>query len=126
MPTDAETITKLDGPALSRLAWQLGLAPTEVVSIGQHALVMATGRHLRAWAPHWDLEAASAVFRQLRAREYTTSCVWYGDDRRYGEAWCAANGHRAWAVQWPHEASTEAFALLLVSVLAVASMEEEA
>ena len=71
----------MDGPALTRLAWELGLAPKEVGTIGHKVLAYLTALTVPqiAWQPHMDLTQADAVFRQVRQRGWTTSVAFgYG------------------------------------------------
>ena len=66
-----ETIRQLDGPALTRLAFELGLAPegTELVNPGGHYEYAFRGTW---WHPHDYLALADAVLRDLRAEGYHT------------------------------------------------------
>lgn len=112
-----EMILAMDGPALVRLAWELGLAPEDVQWPPGCAYAYDAEEH--AWRPWSRLAQADAVFRQLRTRGWTTACTWFGDDRQYGEAWVGCAGARAYSVRWPTDAVRESMALLLVSVLAV-------
>ena len=117
MPTPDE-IRVFDGPALTKLAWRLGLAPPgawpwpyDVPSMGVDGA---------CWEPHLALAQADAVFRCLRARGWTTSVAWFADDRQHGDVFAATQG-RAVGVHWPRDVPTEALALLRCAVLARAS-----
>lgn len=117
-PLAAEVIRALDGVALTSLAWELGLAGENIVWPDGFPYPF----HLEyetVWWPLSHLGQAYQAFCRLRDKSMTTSALWYGDHRSYGEAWVAIGGLRAVSVKWPTEVLTEAHALLLVSVLAV-------
>lgn len=69
MTTDE--IRVLDGPALTRLAFELGLTPESpdrfYPTKDAYATFMLHGQWY-AWRPHADLAQADAVFRSLRLR----------------------------------------------------------
>lgn len=117
--TEAE-IRAMDGPSLTRAAGALGLAPDETRSVGQKILRYLTALSAPPipWEPHRDIVDAEGVFRQLRARGFTTSVVWLAEYQR-GEAWASCGGNAVACVQWPRDVPTEALALLLCAVLAV-------
>mgnify|MGYP001559372596 CR=1 FL=1 len=117
----SDAIRALDGPALTRLAWELGLASPGYVLIQPGEYVGVDLPHYNVWRPHVTLAQADAVFRSLREHGMTTSVVWFGDARHYGEAWVCIEGLRAVSVKWPTDVPTEAQALLLASVLAIVS-----
>ena len=121
MPT-AEEIRALDGPGLTKLAWELGLAPQAVQWHDQKNGFRERLLWEREvpWRPHVCLTQADVVFRGLRARGWTTSVAWFADDRQHGDVFAATQG-RAVGVHWPRDVPTEAMALLLCAVLARAS-----
>lgn len=112
-------IEALDGPALTRLAWELGLAPQGTESKGQRILAYLTAltQPPVIWRPHEDVAQADAVFRGLRAHGWWTDVQGDADD-----GWCRATREGVEEEQcWPSAtAPTEAHALVLVSILAVA------
>ena len=109
-----EAIRLLDGPALTHLAFDVGLAPEGTRPwIDDRPFVGP-----EFWAPHLQLRQACAAFRRLRARGWSTACTWFADDRQYGEAWASCST-RSYSARWPCDVPTEALALLLVSVLVV-------
>ena len=125
MPT-AEEIRVFDGPGLTKLAWEMhldprGLGDCRLFSWQQRfwgeAAMNVDGN---IWRPHERIDQADAVFRQLRARGWTTSCCWFADDRQHGDVFAAGQG-RAVGVHWPRDVPSEALALLLVACLARAS-----
>jgi hypothetical protein len=68
-PSEAE-IYAMDGLELTRLAWQLGLAPRHaVVSCGVGYWVESAKV---PWEPHGTLTQADALFRSLRSRRWST------------------------------------------------------
>jgi hypothetical protein len=73
------------------------------------------------WHPHVDITHAEALIRSLRARAWTTSVVWFADDRQYGEVWICREGRLGLHVTWrePHE---EATALLRCALLVAAGI----
>ena len=131
-----EAIRAMDGPALTQLAWTLGLGPQDgKVDSDEDGCPLyrfpvhcpdTQGVDWCRWEPDGTPAQAHAVFAHLRARGWTTSCAWFGDDRQYGEAWIGCHGRRAYSVQWPRDVPTEALALLLVACLAVVNEEEAA
>lgn len=68
-----EEIRGMDGPALTRLAYQLGLAMGALAMqdprAGTMYIVDWIGREFR---PHTNMRQADAVFRQLRAQHFVT------------------------------------------------------
>ena len=128
-----EDIRAMDGPALTRLAWELGLAPDWVrwdaswlgqgilypCNINRHGIIEASSH---PWTPDRDLVQADDVFRQLRARGWRTRCTWSIDDCRAGEAWASKADRQAVSAPWREDTQAAmARAMLLVSVLAAAS-----
>jgi hypothetical protein len=132
MPSPDE-IRALDGPALTRLAWEWGMAPSDVVPVDSpvHAPMFAVkcqspGLHTfwLPWAPSTDLAQADAVFRQLRARGWYCGTTWdpTGATTQVN-VWHPSVGrqsHIAVRYGWEGE-NHEALALLRCAVLAVAS-----
>lgn len=124
----AEDIRRLDGPALSRLAYDLGLAPEDASlwpGPDGHEYPYANRAF---WEPHADLPAADTLFRGLRAQGWDTH-VQYFATTGTGQigAWKTGTGQRLAGalLQWPTaENPTEALALVRVGVLAVASTRE--
>ena len=119
-----ETIRQLDGPALTRLAFELGLAPegTELVNPGGHYEYAFRGTW---WHPHDYLALADAVLRDLRADGYHT-----GVSGNSGGGVVLVHNHHTWVrVGWGNALAmvgaetegSECMALLRCAVLAVAS-----
>ncbi len=109
----------MNWPALCIRAWTLGLAPADAVRLwdgdqgeADHILVAPSSE---AWEPHKQRSQAQELFQSLREYGWSTSVVWFGDYRQYGEAWAACDG-RSYSVRWPLDVPTEAHALVLVSV----------
>jgi hypothetical protein len=109
----------MEGTALDRLAWDLGLAPALYDAYGPGFWHRLTGER---WEPHTHLVQADAVFRQLRVLGWDTHVQYFA------QTGCGQVG--AWKrdeknvllgqlLQWHGDATQEAHALLLVSVLAV-------
>lgn len=104
-----DEIKDLDGPVLTRLAWDLGLAPPERGGMGE-------------WQPHASLDQAYAVFRQLRSHGWCTIV------KQYPQAPTSVGHVSAWRFgDWDTITATfgddpqeEARALLQVACLAVA------
>lgn len=72
LPTDAE-VMQMDGPALTRLAYDLGLAgPGVVIWCGAPFLVYEDVY----WEPHRCLEQAHALFWGLGSRGWMLSQSW--------------------------------------------------
>ena len=133
-PYTPEAIRAMDGLALTRAAFQLGLAPegTEAYCAGQ-LLVYGPPGAKRDWHPHADLDQANAVFRRLRARGWrivqdSTPDLDGLQDEAGGH--CLASRavrdvHLTWWCTPPRPDAdmepSEAMALLRVSVLAAAS-----
>ena len=111
----------LGAAALTEEAFRLGLAPDTVYKTtcppGQ--LWETTRGGLIPWRPTTNLAQADAAFRRLRARGWSTSVVWFADDRQYGSVWACCGG-RAYSARWPLDVPSEAHAILLTSVLVVA------
>jgi hypothetical protein len=130
MPTP-DVIRVLDGPELTKLAFQLGLGGATRKYVGKAGTRLAAPAAeddlLDLWEPHENLAQADAVFRSLRARGWTTSVCWFADDRQAGEVWAGTQGRRAVSVAWTgDDPAAEARALLLCTCLAVASAQEDA
>ena len=118
-------IMALDGPDLTLLAFELGMAP-EGSMLWPDAGCVYDSAGRACWEPHANLVQADAVLRRLRthgwhtsvrgARQSGTVCTEYaGDD----EALLVTS---AVMVTWPgREADTEAMALERCAVLAMAS-----
>jgi hypothetical protein len=111
---DAAAIRTLDGPALTVLACELGLAP-------------AGFRPGDPWSPHLHLAQAYGVLDALAARGWETHLtispdgsgnVWVGRGR-------SERSHQSAVRFGRDEELTRAHALLLVAVLAVVSSKQE-
>ncbi len=131
----AQDIRAMDGPALTRVAWALGLAlpcgPGQQIQEDMESVwVCRQGRYgfirERRWEPHTDLDQAHGVFRQLRARGWYCETSW---SPRGGQVnvWHPPSVLQSHIVCRYGQAGqdTEALALLRVSVLAVASEPQE-
>lgn len=126
----ADAIRAMDGPALTRVAWEMGLDPRDLVgrryfcwecrSWGE-APIDASGT---IWRPHERVDQADAVFRQLRQRGWATVAKWW-PMRGLLSGGCAEamslTGGGLYTVEYATQAE-EALALLRCSVLAMASM----
>lgn len=123
-------IQALDGPALSRLAYTLGLAPPGTVmdrevdhrnEHGTPAVWML--HHWDTWEPHKRLDQADAVFRLLREHGWMTSVYWWAGFYGQGGEVIAERQYHGQDFLWQfrHVNDEEAFALLLVAVLAMCS-----
>ena len=142
---DPDTIRAMDGEALTRLAVTLGLAPPDLLALetvepawrhteGTGAppwLYHDTRTHrTRVWAPHAHLDQADAVFRRLRAWGFVACLEWCALARPpCGEVYaCLPGGGAIWECTFYETdgAAGEALALLRVSVLAIASLPQEA
>ena len=131
--TDSD-IRALDGPALSRLAYELGLAPLGTVAVCEvdhrdsgHGTPALWLIHIwEKWEPHRRLDHANAVFRCLRRWGCATALHWTPGGWQSTEAWVYLD-RRGFAASWPPDGSDaeEATALLLVSVLAVQHAAEK-
>jgi len=111
-----DDIRAMDGTALTRLAFDLGLHGLHGSSFTYEEVAV----HTRSpWAPHVNLAQADAVFRQLRARGWMTSILWDAADPRFStvSAWTA---QECFTERFTTTAE-EALALLRCAVLAVAS-----
>lgn len=117
-----EQIRQLDGPILTRLAWELGLAPSGADLWGDE-MYDFSGREL--WEPHRNLVQADAVFRRLR--EYGWEI---GSTSRKSGGHCRAwqityDGESLWCTwPWDGKEQSEAHALLLVSVMTRTRFQE--
>ena len=129
MPTQDE-IRQMDGVALARLAWDLGLASEDVEPDTAGLLYWyqdAQDQHRwKMWFPHDNLAQADAVFRQLRARGWSTFVIWaLGDYGGYdGEVEACPPPslmHRGSIMVSFATPDTEALALLRCACLAAAS-----
>lgn len=124
MTTDE--IRALDGPALTRLAWELGLAPAGASVAGGLVWFSSEAWETHTWTPHANLAQADAVFRQLRALGWDT---FQGYDAQHQWAWVTAWKVRLLATieeKWQEpNAGAESLALLRCAVQAVASEAEE-
>lgn len=111
-----EEIRGADGPALDRMASTLGLGPSALKHFGATKLYDVVAEKL--WEPHYDIAQADAVFRQLRARGWTTHLDWYATDTRGTTVAFIATQY--FECRWGlHEWDTqEALALLRCAVLA--------
>ena len=109
---DREFLSHLDGPALTLLAWELGLAPQHWTPID------------KPWRPHEDLAQADAVFRGLRAHGWNTAVEWYAPGA-FGDI-SASHGSHMIKITWGsgEDETSEPLALLRCAVLARASEEE--
>ena len=120
-----EEIRTMDGPALTRLAVTLGLAPEGSSLYDQRGAVVireAGGNHY-SWIPHADLAQADAVFRQLRARGWRIDASSTQDS---GGCSVLLKQQHAIVVWWGENyADTEPLALLRCACLAAASAEED-
>lgn len=118
-----EQIRALDGPALTRLAYQLGLAPEGSMDGWPGPEDIYANRDI--WEPYRNIEEADVVFRALRPREWD---LFQGYDASQQFGWVTAFKARAsqtWECQWRmRDASDEPLALLRCAVLAVASEKE--
>lgn len=129
--TQEAAIRQLDGHGLVELAHRLGLAPDRVTAVwdvptGEFRGCWyhnADGEPLAPWEPDTYLAPADAVVRALRARGWKTRVE--GTARR-GAVWAdQEDTSDGIMVTWPSpHAACEAHALLLASVLAVASAQE--
>jgi hypothetical protein len=110
---DAATIRMLDGPRLAHLACMLGLAPAGCLP-GD------------AWAPHLDVAQAEGVLRTLRAQGWHTTV--HADP--WGTGTVIVSTGLPYVGPWQAQAfgrpgePTEAHALVLVAVLAIAASQE--
>ena len=120
-----DDIRALNGPALTRLAWELGLAPQ-----GSKALTFFGGERSHyytheetLWEPCENLVQADAVFRGLRVQHWHTANAYYGDDG-FGKV-SVRREQRSIAVYYNEgqDSPTEAHAMLLVSVMAMMNSE---
>ena len=116
MPTEAE-IRRMDGPALTQLAYTLGLSP--------HHDGIPSEPSEEGWHPHRDLWQAYAVFHVLRTLEWSTTTHHY-TPLGYGE--CRAFGHSyRIVVRYEGAAQTdEACALLRCACIAATSYQQRA
>lgn len=81
--TEAE-LRAIDGPTLTRLAWDLGLAPP-YATVDEEDPAMyrvplfpeAPGYDWGWWEPHENVAQADAVFRSLRDRGWDTDIQWW-------------------------------------------------
>ena len=142
---DAAALRRLDGPALTAMAWTLGLMPpghvldTDVLRHVPHAARVqgAIGsRDRERWAPHEYVDQADAVCRAVRTRGYITD-VYAGQD--FGRVWikpsvvqCPGSTPQdgvltLWGLGEPGTPAdpTEALALLRACVLALARCRPE-
>lgn len=123
-----EQIYALGGPALTQVAYTLGLAPpdAQMYRAGEAWLVGPGGAY-QHWQPHTNIAHAEAGLRMLRVDGWRTRVSGGSED---GEAYAEkriGEGRQDYArvrVGWPVEAPTEALALLLCAVLAAASEGE--
>src|SRR5262245_46867738 len=129
-----EQLRALDGPALCKLAWELGLAPEESTVYETHygAHILLWGDFECRWEPHKDIDTASAIFRSLRARGWGTDQHWYPSNNGVVCAWknypeCPGYRHVEHEVYYGEGREyQEAHALTLCAVLAVASTTQGA
>ena len=138
MRPSAEEIRTLDGRRLTELAYRLGLAPDNVMTVWDDGTGAFRGcwyanQHgdpLTPWDPATDLAQADAVFRHLRARHLSCATEYWGTTGN-GKLMVYANhrGTRLLAAQvWGPGVleSSEALALVRCACLAVVSEEEDA
>lgn len=113
-----DQLHQLDGPTLTRLAWEWGLAPKDVQYDG------ITGEYVYGpyvWRPHTHLAQADTVFRMLRPRGWCTLDQYDADPGRHiGQVSAEREDSGMWVVPYRTPAE-EAHARLLCAVLAVAS-----
>jgi hypothetical protein len=132
--TDLTTLTEteiraLDGPALTRLAWELGLAPDDVAARGNGSLVFRIdGRYgymlSGDWQPHLNLAQADAVFRGLRELGWATTVI---HDERGGIVHTYPLPRKNPAMAWQADfyiPDEEAAAILRCAVLAAWSTQQ--
>lgn len=122
----------LDGPALTQLAWNLGLDPRDVVgrrifsweqrSWGA-AAIDASGS---IWRPHERIDQAEEVIRWLRLLGWDTH-IQYFSESALGQVgvWKRCEGKLLGQLLHWHATTAEAIALLRCAVLA-ALCEQEA
>lgn len=115
---DEATILRMDGEALTRLAYALGLAPPEAwETVGGAIDAGASDGSGLLWTPHLNFIQADVLFRQLRTLGWWTDVQ---GDAYEGFARATA-GDTVIAVCWPRpETPTEMLAQLRCAVLALA------
>lgn len=125
-----DALRAMDGSALTRLAWELGLAPESVTThpldVYGSGKCYINGDERAPWEPHTNLAQADAVFRSLRTRGWSTAAYWF-QAGTYGHT----QAHRAGgygSLYWGEgdDIASEPHALLLTSVLAVTSAQHAA
>ena len=127
MPPLTTDLYALNGPALTRLAYALHLAPGGTRQAGARFLMPCPSAAdlFLPWCPHADLAQADAVFRQLRAHGFETMTQ-ARERRGVCQAWSLDTTEpiilREWTLDSPcaHQERSEAMALLRVTVLALA------
>lgn len=134
IPTEA-TIRTMDGRALCRLAFHLGLAPSEArYPEGCVYVYVPHADDERAWRPHKRLDDADAALRTLRQHGWRTRVQGgaFGDvtaTRHIPEPPATNWETQTWEVPWGRHAQnepTEAMALLRCACLARAAQQREA
>ncbi len=121
----AQDILAMDGPALTRVAWELRLAP-EGIALWFDMPYNFAARLL--WEPHLDVDQANQVFRQLRARGWYCETSWSprGATTQVN-VWHPPSVLQSHIVcRYGQEGQdSEALALLRCACLAVASQQQE-
>lgn len=116
-------IRSLDDTALTQAAWEAGLAPSDTVDPSVY-------KPVSPWEPCTNLSQADAVLRRLRVYGWGTSVHWqYPLLSRCGVIVVYNRPYPSiQSVLMEHfvTEAEEARALVLVSVLAMAAMEEDA